>query len=76
MTFLSEGVKSPCPRGVLKILVFDPGGKKLQIFVQGRSQEKVSEGVTFSEKCLRGGKIVKINCPRGVKWVTKTVRGG
>jgi len=34
MTFLSEGVKSPYPREVLKILVFVLRGKKLQIFVE------------------------------------------
>jgi len=54
MAFLSEGVKSPCQRGVLKILVFDLEGKKLQIFVKGGSQEMASKGVTLSEKCLRG----------------------
>jgi len=68
MAFLSEVGKSPCPRGVLKILVFVLGDKKRQFFVRGGSQEKVSEGgpkkrcprgVTFSEKCLRGVKLSK-----------------
>jgi len=41
MAFLSEGVKSPCPRGVLKILVFDLGGKKLQKKSMGVSRKGV-----------------------------------
>jgi len=65
MAFLSEGAKSSCLRGVLKILVFDLGGKKMIFFVQGGLKKRCSRGVKFSEKCLRGGKIVKINCPRG-----------
>jgi len=69
MAFLSEGVESPFPRGVLIILVFELGGKKLQIFVHGGSQKKVSEGVTFSEKCQN-------KLSEGVKWVKKAVRGG
>jgi len=42
MAFLSKGLESPCPKGVLKILVFDLGAKKLQIFVRWGSQEKVT----------------------------------
>jgi len=76
MAFLSEGVKSPCPRGVLKILVFVVGDKKRQFFVRGGSQEKVSEGGNIFGKRSWGGKIVKINCARGVKWVKKAVQGG
>jgi len=52
MAFLSEGVKSPCPRGVLKILVFVLG-VKICFFL--------SEGVSI--KMSEGGKIVKINYP-------------
>jgi len=54
MAFLSEGVKSPCLRKGTENPCFCPGGKKLQFVVQRGSQEKVSEVVTFSEKCLRG----------------------
>jgi len=75
MAFLSEGVKSPCPRGVQKILVFVLVGKKLQFFERGEAQEKVYEGGKFSEKCLRGVKLSKQTvrgqkkCPRGGKIV-------
>jgi len=65
MASLSEGVKSPCPRGVLKILVFDLGVKKQQIFVREGSQEKVSEEGKIFGKMSEGCKIVKINWPRG-----------
>jgi len=76
MSFLSEGVKSPCLRGVLKIIVFDLGGKKLQIFVRRGSQKKVSEGGNIFRKNIRGGKIVKINCPRGYNgWKNLSERG-
>jgi len=55
MTFLSKGVKSPCPRGVLKILVFDLGVKKMHCFVRWGSREKMSEGGKIVEKNVRGG---------------------
>jgi len=52
MVFLSEEVKSPCPRGVLKILVFVLGGKKLQIFVKKRCPREVKLGGANQQKKL------------------------
>jgi len=52
---LSEGVKSPCPRGVLKILVFDLGVKKLS---EG-GLKKVSEGGNIFGKMSEGVKLSK-----------------
>jgi len=61
------------------------GGTENPCFCPGGSQEKVSEGVTFSENCLRGlncqnklsegGKMGEKSCPRGVE-LTKNCRGG
>jgi len=70
MPFLSEGVKSPCPRRVLKILVLSWRVKKCKFLSVGGSQEKVSEGGNIFRKMTEGVKIVK------KKWVKKAVQGG
>jgi len=63
MAFLSEGVKSPCPRGVLKILVFDLGVKKCKLLSEGGLKKRcprgvrMSEGVKLSKETVRGGKM-------------------
>jgi len=54
--------------------LFILGVKKLHFFVRG-SQEKVSEGGKIFGKMSEGGKIVKINCPKGVKLVKKISEG-
>jgi len=61
---------------MLKILVFNLGVKKQQIFVRGGSQEKLSDRDNIFGKMSEVGKIIKINCPSGVKWLKKVVRGG
>jgi len=58
MAFLSEGVKSPCPRGVLKILVFDlsEGVKSLKKMSEGgKIVKKMSEGGKMDEENVCGG---------------------
>jgi len=51
-----------CPRGSNHPV---RGGFFFQFFVLRESKEKVSEGGNIFEKMSEGGKIVKINCPRG-----------
>jgi len=82
MAFLSEGVESPCPRGVMKILVFDRELKK--IVRGGDIVEKMSEGVKSLKKMSMGGKIDEKksggkmgekSCPRRGKIDKKCLRG-
>jgi len=51
MAFLSEGVKSPCPRGYLFLTW---GLKNCKFLSEVGLQKKCPRGITFSEKCLRG----------------------
>jgi len=53
MAFLSEGVKSPCPRGVLKILVFVLGVKNCKLLSEGGKEK--------SQFCPRGS--LRISSP-------------
>jgi len=52
MAFLFEGVKSPCPRGVLKILDFVLGVKKKYNTITHRSVGGITEFVTHCFKKL------------------------
>jgi len=54
MAFLSEGVKSPCSRGVLKILVFVLGEKNCKLLSEGDLKKRCPRGNIFRKKRLRG----------------------
>jgi len=69
MAFLSEGVKSPCPRGVLKILVFDLGVKNCKFLSEGGGSRKGVRGGNIFGKMSEGGNN-PVLCPflaRGLK---------
>jgi len=77
MAFLSKGVKSPCPRGVLKILIFVLGVKNCKFLSEGGLKKRFPSGATFCQnKLSEGGKMGEKKLTEEGKIDKKMSKGG